>query len=275
MICAWEQLLAILPLRLRQPVDRIGRESMQELRLRLNGPPEIICGNTSHWLSGLVSSQELTYTLNAASKYSPWTAASAAQGYLTVEGGHRVGICGEAIIRNGTLQGFREISSLCIRVARDFPGIIESAADISGSILILGGPGWGKTTLLRDLIRHTAKSHTVVTIDERGEIFPKGIDHGMRSDVMSGCSKKVGILMALRTMGPEYIAVDEITQQEDTTAIVKGSNCGVHFFATAHSPSLDVFFNRETYRPLLEHQVFDYGIVLKRDKTYTVERMAV
>ena len=152
MMCAWKQLLSVLPPRLRPEVDRLGKNALQELRLRLGMPPELVLSGESRWLGCCVSREDLNYCINAASRYSPWAAATTAQGYLTAPGGHRIGLCGEVACRDGIVTGIRENSSLCIRVARDFPGIARRAADAPGSILILGAPGWGKTTLLRDLI---------------------------------------------------------------------------------------------------------------------------
>ena len=145
MMCAWKQLLSVLPPRLRPEVDRLGKNALQELRLRLGMPPELVLSGESRWLGCCVSREDLNYCINAASRYSPWAAATTAQGYLTAPGGHRIGLCGEVVCKDGVVTGIREISSLCIRVARDFPGIAKRAADAPGSILILGAPGWGKT----------------------------------------------------------------------------------------------------------------------------------
>lgn len=270
MICAWEKLLNILPQRLRPKVDEIGKNKAQELRLRINAPPELVTDQGIVRLSGKVAAEELHYVINAASRYSPWAAATAAQGYLTAPGGHRIGICGSVVLANGQPEGIREPTSLCIRVARDFPGIAEPT---KGSCLILGAPGWGKTTLLRDLIRQVGKRSTVCTVDERGELLPGELAADVRSDILTGCPKAAGIPMALRCMGPEWIAVDEITAARDVAAIVEGIHCGVHFLATAHAASLEEFFQRPVYQPLVEHKVFPTIYILKRDKHYTRERV--
>lgn len=180
MMCAWKQLLSVLPPRLRPEVDRLGKNALQELRLRLGMPPELVLSGESRWLGCCVSREDLNYCINAASRYSPWAAATTAQGYLTAPGGHRIGLCGEVVCKDGIVTGIREISSLCIRVARDFPGIAKRAADAPGSILILGAPGWGKTTLLRDLIRQIGEKQCVSVVDERGELFPEGWNGGRR-----------------------------------------------------------------------------------------------
>ena len=273
MTCAWKELLAVLPVWLRDEVNVSGEAAMEELRLRINAPPELVFSQESLWLDRRITREDLDYTVNAASRYSPWSAGSAAAGYITIKGGHRIGLCGETVFRQGSVAGFRNISSLCIRVARDFPGIAEGLGKIQGSVLILGPPGWGKTTLLRDLIRQTGKREHVCVVDERQELFWQGPSGEARVDVLSGCSKRAGIPMLLRTMGPGCIAVDEITEAEDTAALVHCANCGVRLLATAHAPSVSGFRKREVYAPLWENRVFDVFLVLNRDKSYTMERM--
>lgn len=273
MTCAWKELLDILPLWMRKEVDALGKSSLQELRLRINSPPELVTGEGSRRLSRRISREDLLYTVNAASRYSPWSAASTAQGYITAAGGHRIGICGEAVVQNGSVTGMKNLTSLCIRVARDFPGIAAGLEKINGSVLILGPPGWGKTTLLRDLIRLRARKEKTCVVDERGELFPEGLAGGIDLDVLSGCGKKDAIPMLLRTMGPDCIGVDEITEQEDTQALLQAANCGVHLLATAHAISLSDLRRRTVYRSLLDNRVFDVFAVLKKDKTYTTERM--
>ena len=275
MMCAWKELLSILPPRLRREVDSLGKESAQELRLRINAPPELVLGEKEVWLSETVTGDDLNLIVNTASRYSPWAAATMAQGYLTAPGGHRIGLCGEAVCRNGSFDGIRQVKSLCIRVARDFPGIGKDAAALRGSILILGAPGWGKTTLLRDLTRQLAQQETVSVVDERGELFPDGFARGKRMDVLTGCPKPEGIDMTLRTMGPSCIALDEITADRDCQALVQAANCGVRLLATAHAASEREFRSRGVYRTLVENRIFDGLIVLHRDKSYHVERMTL
>ena len=273
MICAWKELLAVLPIWMRKDVDTLGAVSLQELRLRINSPPELVFPEESRWLNRCVTREDLNYTVNAASGYSPWTTASAAQGYITVLGGHRIGLCGEAVVQQDAVIGIKNVSSLCIRIARDFPGIAAGIGKISCSVLILGPPGWGKTTLLRDLIRQTENAERICVVDERGELFPEGLSRGKRVDVLSGCSKREGIPMLMRTMGPSCIAVDEITDPEDALSLLHAANCGVRLLATAHAVSVSDLRKRSVYRPLLDNHVFDMFLVLKRDRTYTMERM--
>ena len=274
MKCAWNSLLMVLPGWLRPEVDRLGRENLQELRLRLNKEPELVMAGESQWLSRNVCQDDLNFCVNTASQYSPWAAQSVSQGYLTAPGGHRIGICGDAVIQNERFRGIRRAESLCIRVARDFPGIGEVPSRFQGNILLIGPPGSGKTTLLRDIARQISKREPVSVVDERGELFPTDMfESGQRLDVLRGCSKKEGIMLALRTMGPATIAVDEITAQEDCEAFIQAGWCGVRLLATVHAGALSDLCSRALYRPLWESKLFQHFVVLDRYKNWHEERM--
>lgn len=273
MKCAWNELLSILPPRLRTEVDNLGKETAQNVRLRINSPPELNCAGGTHWLNGSVTRDDLNFCINTASRYSPWAAATMTKGYITAKGGHRIGICGEAVIKNGELSGIRDLSSVCIRVARDFPGISGDLAKQSGSILILGAPGWGKTTLLRDLIRQkSAGGAHICVLDEREELYPEGLPRDNRMDVLSGCPKPQGVDMLLRCMEPEIIAMDEITAREDCEALKRAAWCGVRLMATAHASSLEDFLHRDIYSPLVKQNLFDNIVILRKDKSWYLER---
>ena len=273
MICAWKEFLSILPTWLRAEVDEQGRETLLELRLRLNSPPELVTGTGWSCLDRPVTKEDLSYCLNTASRYSPWAATSMAEGYITAPGGHRIGICGEGVCKEGSVSGIRETRSLCIRIARDFPGIGKVVLDLPGSVLILGAPGWGKTTLLRDMARQIGETESISVVDTRRELFPEGFPTGRRMDVLTGCPKDLGIDMVLKSMGPQTIAMDEITSEDDCRALIRAANCGVRLLATAHAGSSTDYRRREVYHPLVEHKIFDHLVILRRDKTCTVERM--
>ena len=272
MNCAWKELENILPQWMRQEVDWLGKDTLQELRLRMNAPPELVLDSGSIWLQHCIGQEDLQFCINAASRYSPWSAETTADGFLTAPGGHRIGLCGEVVVHNGSVTGIRKISSLCIRVARDFPGI---AAEIrpTHSVLILGAPGWGKTTLLRDLAREIGKKETVCVVDERGELFPEGVQRGKRMDILSGCPKRAGIMRVLRTMGPDWIAVDEVTAQEDCAALLHAMGCGVRLLASCHAGSKEEFLSRNLYCPLVNSGMFSHLLILNQQKQWRMERM--
>lgn len=277
MICAWTELLRILPEWMRKDVDRLGRASLQELRLRLGKPPELVTESKRDQLYCNVTADDLNFCINTASRYSPWASESVKHGYLTAAGGHRIGICGQAVVQQSHFQGIRDLSSLCIRVARDYPGISRWLAGYDGSVLIIGSPGSGKTTLLRDLIRQISNRQqgSVAVVDERGELFPKeaAFDIGKCTDIMTGCRKSEAIDMVLRCMGPEIIAVDEITSERDCEALLHAGRCGVNLLATAHASGIDDLRFRPIYQKLRESSLFQWIVILQRDKSWTVERM--
>lgn len=275
MMCAWEPLLGVLPKWLAQEVDRYGKAELQEIRLRLGQVPELIMRKDSLWLDRIVSREDMNHVVMTASRYSPWTATTMSHGYITAAGGHRIGICGDAVIKDGVMTGIRQLQSLCIRVARDFPGISASASKLSGSILLLGPPGSGKTTLLRDLARTIGIKESVAVVDERGELFPEGISRGRRLDVLAGCGKAQGIEILLRTMGPSCIVVDEITSELDCEALLRAGWCGVRLLATAHASGVSDLLERTVYRPLVSKKLFDHVLVLGRDKIWREEKVAV
>ncbi len=274
MTCAWKELLSILPGWMTSDVDRIGKDRMQELRLRLGQAPQLILREGEIYLQRKVTVDDLNFCVNSASRYSPWAAATAASGYLTAPGGHRLGLCGEAVVKKGKLEGIKNLTSICLRVARDFPGIGEGIPR-SGSILLLGAPGWGKTTLLRDLIRSRSNSGCQISVvDERGELFPvSAFSPGSCTDILTGASKADGIQILLRTMGPQCIAVDEITWEEDCLALSQAAGCGVDLIATAHAASLEDLKIRPVYRRLLQMGIFQTAVILHPDKSWKLERI--
>ena len=257
------QLLAILPQRLR----REDYDEVNEIRLRLGRPPRLV--TLSRWrdLEGAVDEGELRFVLNAASRYSPWTAESLKDGYLTAPGGHRIGVCGD-----GTAEGVRTPNSLCIRVARDVPGI-AAGLPMDKSLLLLGPPGSGKTTLLRDLIRLISRSAMVSVVDERRELFPQGFFRGENTDVLSGVDKPRGIDMVLRSMGPQVIAMDEVTSKADCEALLRAAWCGVRLIATAHADSVRDLRQRAVYRPLVQTGLFSQAAVLDAHRSWHLEEV--
>ena len=176
------------------------------------------------------------------------------------------------------MTGIRDVTSLCIRVARDFHGI-SRGADPLGSVLIIGSPGSGKTTFLRDMIR--ARSDlgrgSVAVVDEREEIFPYWngepcFPAGKGTDVLRGCGKEQGVECVLRTMGPAAIAVDEITARADCRGLLQAGWCGVRLLATVHGADRRDLTRRRVYRPILDCGLFDTLVILGQDKSFRTER---
>lgn len=282
MMCAWQDYLRLIPVWLRQKVDTLGKQTLLELRLRLGEQPEMVTLNGDIWVDGMVTMEDLKFTVNMASRYSPWAAKTSADGFITAPGGHRVGLCGSVVSNGDRSSGMHEITSLCIRVARNITGIAKNAVCAAGSVLIIGRPGSGKTTFLRDFVRTLSGvgMEMISVVDEREEIFPRANEKfcfspGRKTDVISGCKKSQAIEMVLRNMTPTVIAVDEITAQEDCYALLHAGWCGTRLIATAHAGSKQDLYSRPVYRPIIEAQLFDSIIILHDDRSWHSERMGV
>lgn len=284
----WKELLALLPPAVRCeiiPRETEWKDELLEVRLALGRHPRLVMRSGEALLDGLtVGPAELSFCVNHVSGFSAYAASGAAQGYLTARGGHRVGLCGQAVLQNGEITGLRELSSLCIRVARDVRGIAGRLLPWveMGSVLLIGPPGSGKTTLLRDLVRQISdeRSESVSVVDERGEIFPMvaGTPEfypGKRTDILTGAPKARGMEQVLRAMGPQWIAVDEITSLADCRAMEQCGYCGVRFLATAHASEVQDLSQRSVYRSLAEAGIFRSVAVLRPDRTYRIERLRI
>ncbi len=201
------------------------------------------------------------------------------QGFLTIRGGHRVGIAGKAVVEDGRVKTVRDISSLNIRVAHEVKGcaktVLPQLMDGENFLdtLLISPPGAGKTTLLRDLIRELSNGGTwgtgknVSVVDERSEIAAcfGGVpqcDLGLRTDVMDGCPKSEGMLMMLRSMAPQVLAVDEAGGEGEILAMKYGMNCGCRILATVHGADIGDIMRRPVWRELAEEKLFSRYVVL-------------
>ena len=273
------QAIGLLPAPLRQTALRLPDKQMaaaEELRLRVGQPLVVQLDRTDAVPepSSLLSAQDLADTLTQAAQGSAHTAMEQTRhGFFTAEGGHRVGLAGAALVKGGEISGFRELSSLCIRVARPAPGIADSLCEglwrygPLPNVLILSPPGHGKTTLLREMVRRISHTRTVALADERGEVagLVRGrpsMDVGARTDVLSGAPKATAALCLLRAMTPQVLAMDEITDPDDVNALLTCVGCGVSLICTAHAAHFGDFASRPVNRPLLD--LFERVIVINR-----------
>lgn len=204
-------------------------------------------------------------------------------GFVTLPGGHRVGIAGRAVVEAGRLRTVRPVTSLNLRVARECPGVATALfphlvqEGRLASTLILSPPQAGKTTLLRDLVRQAALGvagaglppQKVAVVDERSELAgcSAGIptlDLGPRTDVLDGCPKAEGMLLVIRALSPEVLAVDELGRDEDAGAVLESLLCGVSVLATAHAGSLAEAQRRPALGAVLAAGSFGRAVLLSR-----------
>lgn len=278
MKCTWGALISVIPVWMRDTVDKQGRDSLQELRLRINKPPLLVLSDRILPLNRSVTKEDLRFCVNVVTNYSPWSVTTGNSGYYTAPGGHRIGVSGTVTMTDGQPLVIQDVTSLCIRVSRDFPGLAQNVSELKGSVLIIGAPGCGKTTFLRDFSRQLSNRNFITVIDEKQEIFPKYngefcFDTGLNTDVIFGCDKDFGVNLALRNLNPNIIVVDEITAKKDCDALLHAGWCGVDLVATAHAGSRRDLFSRTIYQPIVQSGIFQHLIILKPDKSWHLERM--
>jgi len=203
------------------------------------------------------------------------------RGFITIPGGHRVGLAGQAVINGGQIKTIKNFSSLCFRIARQVPDcalpLIPYIAPrgVPVSSLLISPPRCGKTTLLRDLARILSTgrpnlpARNVAVIDERSELagcylgIPQ-LDVGTRTDVLDACPKAEGMMMAIRSLSPQVVITDEIGRAEDVTAIRECLNAGVAVIASVHARNVKELENRPLMQDLMKLKAFQSGITLSR-----------
>lgn len=262
-------------------IDNKTKMNCNEIRLRKNKPVVLMINNKCCILrndgavgfeninSYIFSEDELNDTFVRMCDFSVHSHTSdITDGYITIEGGHRVGVAGTAAKdKTDNVVSVRDISSLNIRVARNINNCSDEIysqvfADNLQSVIIAGPPASGKTTILRDLVHKISDSGVNVSvIDERNEIALKSLrnslDIGINTDVYSGYPKTTAINIALRTMSPRLIAIDEVCDDCEIYAIKKASNCGAKIIVTVHASSYNELISRQQIKALINTYSFD------------------
>jgi len=279
-----EEIMEVLPKEICSLLanNNVDFQFMQEIRMRIDQPLQMMYQGQKWFLtkSGerkktpqnafYVSEKMLKEALNYMAEYSVYAfQEEMKQGFLTIRGGHRVGIAGKVIVDKSNVIGMKYLSSINIRIAHERRGCADQVLPYLFQrmellhTLILSPPGCGKTTLLRDLIRKLSNGgYTIGVVDERSEIGAcyKGIpqnDVGIQTDIMDACPKTEGILMLIRSMAPQIVAVDEIGGRKDMEMLQYGMNCGCIFLATMHGKTM------EEVKQKTDHFMFQRYIILE------------
>ncbi|MED4070514.1 stage III sporulation protein AA [Priestia endophytica] len=286
-----ESVLSVLPQHVVELLRRYIDEDVQEIRLRINRPIELIRKDEPIFYSVLPVKEDFAYMLSQLSQSSMYMLEEELQkGYITIKGGHRVGLAGRVITENGKVKAIRDITSLNIRIAREKIGIGESLIDSLYdrkwlNTVIIGAPQSGKTTMLRDLARLVSTgverkripSQKVGIVDERSEIAGclDGVPQhtfGPRVDVLDACPKAEGMMMLIRSMSPNVLIVDEVGRVEDTEAILEAVHAGVSLILTAHGSSVKDMATRPSLKALIDACIIDRFVLLSnRNGPGTVE----
>lgn len=264
------------------------KASAQEIRLRLNRPVSVCCPDNTYYLTEngcianriidqpmlSVTQRDLADVFHNICNFSVYARQNEIKnGFVTMQGGHRAGICGTAVMENERITNIRDISSINIRIAREYRGsadaLIRHFSGKLDGLLICGAPCSGKTTVLRDLARQLSWEHDkkVAVVDERGELAGtvRGVfqnDIGM-SDILDGYSKPEGIIQAIRSLSPDVIICDEIGGMDDVKSILQYSNSGVAFIATAHCSSEKELMQKPFMKELFRANIFSKAAFLQ------------
>ncbi|MDF2539850.1 MAG: hypothetical protein K0S76_2871 [Herbinix sp.] len=291
-----DELLKIFSLKLRTILGKIKLDfdKLQEIRLRMNAPLLVIYGNKEYFitedarlvdnpsLAVMITKNEIRETMEYISNYSLYAfEEEIKQGFITINGGHRIGIAGKTIIEDDIIKGMKHISFINIRLAHQVKGCADSVLPYlinkkTNGIyhtLIISPPRCGKTTMLRDIIRQLSNGNTklpgmsIGVVDERSEIgacymgTPQN-ELGIRTDILDCCPKAKGMMMLIRSMSPQIIAVDEIGSREDLEAIDYVIGCGCKLIATVHGSSIEDIINKPTLCELVQKKLFERYIIL-------------
>ncbi len=293
-----ESLLSFLPERMKISVSRVSNDilnTLEEIRIRICQPVILLTNTQELFLKDastntfyVPGTEELKEILERITKSSFYAYLDDIKnGFVTVEGGHRIGICGRGVMDNGSIGNIKDISFLNIRIANEkkgisdriLPQILENGA--VKNTLIISPPQAGKTTLLRDITRNisnTLQGGKVSLIDERGEIAAiyNGIpqnDIGIRTDVLTGIPKSDGMILAIRSLSPTVLITDELGSCKEVDAVFTAINSGVKIITTVHGEDEMEIKKREDLKSLFQNRVFQKIIILnasKKDRIFKI-----
>lgn len=275
------QILQVLGKKIQCEVEKeqFDFSCLQEIRLRIGKPLTVLYKGREKLLT-TVEKEDVRETLEYISDYSLYAyEEEMRQGFITIEGGHRVGMAGKVVLEEGKIKNLKYISSINIRIAHEVKGCADEIFQYITKerqichTLIISPPRCGKTTLLRDMIRQISngnkwvKGVPVGVVDERSELGGcyMGMaqnDLGIRTDVLDCCPKADGMLMLIRSMAPQVIAVDEIGEREEICAIEYALHCGCKMIATAHGVSMEEMKRKPFFEQMIREKRFERYVVL-------------
>lgn len=258
---------------------------LQEIRIRSDRPIILFDGHQSYFIDGhgnlsvrpiknsiTVSEKCVTEIFEKACEYSVNTHMDEiVNGFVTVRGGHRIGVCGRAVLKNGCIRSVRNISSLNIRIAGDVKNMLTDELTellkVNQNILICGAPSSGKTTLLKQIMTYLTDGSKIApkkvsVIDERFELI-SGVGTGHNCDLLSGYPKDIGIMQAVRTLSPDYIIFDELGGKAECEKITEGCECGVNVITTLHCRNKAELINKANVGELIDKKIFNQIVFLK------------
>ncbi len=276
---AYARLSALLPRRVVGAMEDALRlrpalaDTLSEVRLRADRYASLTAGGRNYPLPVLLSAEELSGLLVAFCRGSLYAyRESLSEGYVDLGGGIRCGVSGRAVLEGGRIKGVTDVTSLVLRLPREVRGAGDGAYNLflgvgGGGMLIFSPPGVGKTTLLRDLCRLLSTgegARRVAVVDSRGELSG-GYPQSALIDVLVGYPKAIAIELAVRTLSPEVVAVDEIGSRREAEAVLAVAGCGVPLIATTHASSLREALARPAVRPLVRAGLFPLAVGLTRE----------
>ena len=289
-----DQVIRIFAKEIRRILEqaRTDYEHVQEIRLRVGAPLLLVQENKEYYVSGsgalkttaqeahIVTRKELQETMEYISNYSLYAfEEELRQGFITIQGGHRIGVAGKTVVEDQDIRGMKYISFINVRLSHQVLGCADPVMSYVYDneqvthTLIVSPPRCGKTTLLRDMIRQIStgsrgsRGVTVGVVDERSELGAchQGIpqnDLGIRTDILDCCPKAKGMMMLVRTMSPQVIAVDEIGSRQDMEAVEYVMSCGCKLVATVHGNSVDDIRHKPILQNMVRQRMFERYIVL-------------
>lgn len=280
-----EEIYKVLPISMLEKIKKMGSTTnITEIRLRVGRNILLVTSDVEVEVDYIVNLKDMLDILVKVSKNSIYAIQNEINnGFVVINGGHRIGICGEVVIENGKIKNIKNINSMNIRVARQLIGVADKVMPYivnNGNVqntIIISPPGCGKTTILRDIVRQISsgvkildfKGKNVGLVDERGEIAAvslgiPNLDVGLRTDIMSNVPKSIGMQMLVRSMGIDVIATDEIGGKEDFEAIKYANSSGVNLVFTMHGNDISDVYKKEEIKKLLNDGIFSVAIILSR-----------